>query len=183
MGSGTDEAVADIVVMLVLMTMRRTEEGISLVKSGKWSQLPWAPWVLCGPSISHPSLTISFLGFGRISQEALSRLLAFTNKSHPPNVTYASSRARPDQAAIDEDFSKRFGVSVKRVEKDQLAAEADILIVLCDLNPSTKDYVDKAFLKKMKKTAVLVNGARVSHLLYFAGVRASSRRSRCDADV
>jgi glyoxylate/hydroxypyruvate reductase len=54
---------------------------------------------------------------------------------------------------------------VERVEKDELAKNADILVVLCDLNPSTKDAVDKEFLKKMKKSAVLVNGARVSDRL------------------
>ena len=117
---------------------------------------------MCGPSISHPNLTISFLGFGRISQETVSRLLAFTNKSHPPIITYLSSRPRPNQAHIDAGFSAKFGVPVKRVERDQLAKEADIVIVLCDQNPNTVDLVNKDFLKKMKKTAILVNGARVS---------------------
>ncbi|RXK36516.1 glyoxylate reductase [Tremella mesenterica] len=154
------DAVADITVMLVLMTLRRVEEGISLVKSGGWSKLPWAPFILCGPSISHPSLVLSFLGFGRISQHVLSRLLAFTSKIHPPQVQYVSSHARPNQMEIDQQFSDRFGVKVKRVERDQLASESDILIVLCDLNPSTKDYVNSEFLGKMKRTAVLVNAAR-----------------------
>ncbi|ORX36051.1 hypothetical protein BD324DRAFT_646148 [Kockovaella imperatae] len=154
------DAVADITVMLVLMTMRRVEEGIALVKEGGWPKLPWAPFVLCGPTISHPSLNIGFLGFGRISQAALSRLLAFTNKEHPPTIQYVSSRERPDQKEIDEKFSKEFGVIVKRVEKEQLAAESDIVIVLCDQNKNTIDLVNKAFLSKMKKTAILVNCAR-----------------------
>jgi len=158
-------AVSDICVMLVLMTMRRVEEGIALVKAGEWPQVPWSPFVMCGPSISHPSLTLSFLGFGRISQETLRKLLVFTNRDHPPTIQYTSSRARPNQKEIDEDFTKEFGVKVERVEKDTLAANADVLVVLCDLNPSTKDLVNMEFLKKMKKSAVLVNGARVSYLL------------------
>lgn len=116
---------------------------------------------MCGLSISHPSLTISFLGFGRISQEVLRRLLVFTNKQNPPSIQYLSSRARPNQAELDADFSKTFGVEVKRVEKDQIAQEADIVIVLCDQNPNTVNMVNKEFMKKMKKSAVLINAARV----------------------
>ncbi|WVQ82657.1 hypothetical protein IAT38_004789 [Cryptococcus sp. DSM 104549] len=154
------EAVADITVILVLMTLRRIGQGINLVKSGKWCEQPWAPFVNCGLSIGHPSITIGFLGFGRISQTALERLLAFTNRSAPPTVLYNSSRRRDNQDEIDAGFTKQFGVDVKRVEKDELAGKADVLIVLCDLNPSTKDLVNKEFLGKMKKSAILVNVAR-----------------------
>ncbi|GFZ43670.1 hypothetical protein JCM24511_01390 [Saitozyma sp. JCM 24511] len=154
------DAVADITAMLVLMTMRRVEEGIQLIKSGGWPLLPWAPFVMCGPSIGSPNLTIGFLGFGRISHETLKRLLAFTNTSAPPSVLYLSSRRRENQDDIDADFSKQFGVSVRRAEKEEIAKQSDVVIVLCDLNPSTKDLVNKEFLKTMKKTAVLVNCAR-----------------------
>ncbi|WWD17754.1 hypothetical protein CI109_102195 [Kwoniella shandongensis] len=155
-----DDAVADLTVMLVLMTLRRVGESIQLVRSGGWPQLPWAPFVNCGQSISHPSLTIGFLGFGRISQAALERLLVFTNKTDRPQIIYNSSRRRDNQDTIDADFSKRYGVDVKRVEKEELAAKSDILIVLCDLNPSTKDLVNKSFFEQMKESAILVNVAR-----------------------
>jgi glyoxylate/hydroxypyruvate reductase len=115
---------------------------------------------MCGPAISSPGLTIGFLGFGRISQETLRRLLAFTSKSEPPCVLYLSSRARPNQAELDADFSKDFGVSISRAEKDEIAAASDILVVLCNQTPDTVNMVDRAFLKRMKKTAVLINGAR-----------------------
>jgi glyoxylate/hydroxypyruvate reductase len=117
---------------------------------------------MCGPSISSPNLTLGFLGFGRISQQTLKRLIVFTSQSHPPKVVYLSSRARPNQAEIDADWTKEFGVSVERKDKDEIAAESDILVVLCNQTPETVNLVDKAFLGKMKKTAVLVNGARVS---------------------
>lgn len=101
------------------------------------------------------------MGFGRISQETVKRLLAFTNKQHPPTIIYTSSRQRPNQAEIDAEFSKKFGVTVKRVEKDELAEKSDVVIVLCLQNEHTINLVNKDFLKKMKKSAVLVNGARV----------------------
>ncbi|EAL21744.1 hypothetical protein CNBC4460 [Cryptococcus deneoformans B-3501A] len=154
------DAVADIAVILVLSTLRRIGEGINLVKSGNWKQQPWAPFVNCGLSIGHPSLTIGFLGFGRISQATVQRLLAFTNKEQPPRILYTSSYRRDNQDEIDAGFSKTFGVEVRREERETLASQADILIVLCDLNPSTKDLVNKNFLQKMKKSAILVNVAR-----------------------
>jgi len=117
---------------------------------------------MCGPSISHPNLTIGFLGFGRISEAVVERLLAFTNKDAPPKIRYTSSRARDKQAEIDAGFSKRWNLDVRRAEKDEVAAESDIVIVLCSLSPATKDTVNKDFLRRMKKTAVLVNAARVS---------------------
>lgn len=121
----------------------------------------WAPFMLCGPSLSHPSLTLSFLGFGRISQAVVTRLLAFTDKEHPPTIQYHSSRARDNQAEIDADFSKQFGVTVKRVERDQLAQDADVLVLLCSLNEGTKHFINDDFLGKMKKSAVVINSARV----------------------
>ncbi|OWZ31240.1 hypothetical protein LQV05_002889 [Cryptococcus neoformans] len=154
------DAVADIAVILVLSTLRRIGEGINLVKSGNWKQQPWAPFVNCGLSIGHPSLTIGFLGFGRISQATVRRLLAFTNKEQSPRIMYTSSYRRDNQDEIDANFSKTFGVEVRREEKESLASQADILIVLCDLNPSTKDLVNKSFFQRMKKSAILVNVAR-----------------------
>lgn len=177
--------VADIAAILVLSTLRRIGEGISLVKSGnvsvqleirhvaiktpltsrtlQWKQQPWAPFVNCGLSIGHPSLTIGFLGFGRISQATVQRLLAFTNKKQPPLILYTSSYRRDNQDEIDANLSKTFGVEVRREEKEILASQADIVIVLCDLNPSTKDMVNKSFFQKMKKSAILVNVARVRY--------------------
>jgi glyoxylate/hydroxypyruvate reductase len=117
---------------------------------------------MCGPSISHPNLTIGFLGFGRISQFVVRRLLAFTNTGEPPSIIYLSSRQRPNQDEIDAGYTQEFGMSVKRVEKEEIAERSDIVIVLCDQNPSTINLVNKEFLGRMKKTAILVNCARVS---------------------
>ena len=117
---------------------------------------------MCGPSLSTPNLTLGFIGFGRISQVVLRRLMAFSAPDSPPRVVYLSSRARPNQAELDAGFSKAFGLDVRRVEKDELAKTADVVIVLCDQNPQTVNLVNSEFLGRMKKTAILVNAARVS---------------------
>lgn len=60
---------------------------------------------------------------------------------------------------------------MKRQEADEVAAQADILVVLCVLNESTTNLVNKEFLKKMKKSAVLVNAARVGRSHDYDDVR------------
>lgn len=158
-------SVADTAILLVLMAMRRAGEAIRIVQDGKWPQTPWSPFLLTGPALSRPSLTIGFLGFGRISHCTLQRLLAFTQSptsEHPPRCIYTSSHARPNQERIDEEYSRQFGVSTRRVEADVLAAESDVLIVLCTLNEKTKGMVDSKFLNRMKNDSVLINVARVS---------------------
>ena len=49
---------------------------------------------------------------------------------------------------------------VRRVELAELARESDAVFVLAPGGPATHHIVDEAFLKGMKKTAVLVNTAR-----------------------
>lgn len=47
-----------------------------------------------------------------------------------------------------------------RVDFDTLLAQADILSVHCPLSDLTRDLIDAAALKKMKKSAILINVAR-----------------------
>ncbi|GHJ85872.1 hypothetical protein NliqN6_2274 [Naganishia liquefaciens] len=159
-----NDAVADTAVLLVLMAMRRAGEAIKLVQDGQWPQTPWSPFLLTGPALSRASLTIGFLGFGRISQCTLHRLLAFTqpptSATPLPRCIYTSSRARSNQGEIDQEHTRKFGVEVTRVEAQVLAAQSDVLIVLCSLNESTKGMVNEAFLNLMKRDSVLINVAR-----------------------
>lgn len=48
----------------------------------------------------------------------------------------------------------------KQVDKDTLLAESDYLSIHCPLSDLTRDFIDSSALKKMKKSAVLINVAR-----------------------
>lgn len=48
----------------------------------------------------------------------------------------------------------------KQVDKDTLLAESDILSLHCPLSDLSRNFINKESLKKMKKTAVLINVAR-----------------------
>lgn len=45
-------------------------------------------------------------------------------------------------------------------ELDDLMAEADVIAICCPLTPETRGMIDAARIRKMKPTAVIVNGAR-----------------------
>jgi glyoxylate/hydroxypyruvate reductase len=108
---------------------------------------------------------VSILGFGRIAQRALSLLIPFGVR----RALYATSK--PGQRASSDYFNlldgkNPLGVPVEPAKNlDELFAEADILIVLASYNPSTHHIVNEDNLKKMKKTAVVVNAGRGSVLL------------------
>lgn len=48
----------------------------------------------------------------------------------------------------------------RRVDKDTLLAESDFLSLHCPLSDLSRNFIDREALKKMKKTAVLINVAR-----------------------
>jgi glyoxylate/hydroxypyruvate reductase len=52
--------------------------------------------------------------------------------------------------------------SLRRVDMNQLARESDVLFVLTPGGEATRHLVNEAFLRKMKKTSVLVNASRGS---------------------
>ena len=69
------DAVTDISVMLVLKAQRSARESMARVAAGQWSQTPWYPPLMIGPD--HRGSTVGFLGFGRIAQATLKRLIGF----------------------------------------------------------------------------------------------------------
>ncbi|KAG6828997.1 hypothetical protein H0H93_014638, partial [Arthromyces matolae] len=154
-------AVADLSVMLALMASRNAGEVSSFVQDNKWPTVNWAPFGFCGPQLSTTSLspkrTIGFLGFGRISQATLSRLIPFGIT----DCIYTSNPASSPTPSRDSDLTKRHQLnSLKRVDLDTLARESDVLFVLAPGGPSTRHLVNEQFLKKMKPTSVLVNTSR-----------------------
>jgi glyoxylate/hydroxypyruvate reductase len=149
------DAVADLTIMLILMAQRRGGESMALVSKGEWPQMPWHPLLMTGPQIR--GSTIGFLGFGRIAQASLQRLLPFGIK----RVIYLTSK--PGQPAKEDHFNllNNSGIPITPAQSaDELARESDVVIVGCALTPDTKHLVSTSFFAKMKKLAVIVNIAR-----------------------
>ncbi|KNG48883.1 glyoxylate reductase [Stemphylium lycopersici] len=149
------DAVADLTIMLILMAQRRGGESMAKVSKGEWPQMPWHPLLMTGPQIR--GSTVGFLGFGRIAQASLQRLLPFGIK----RVIYLTSK--PGQPAKEDHYGllKNAGIPIEpAASAEQLAQESDVVIVGCALTPSTKHLVSTDFFSKMKKLSVIVNIAR-----------------------
>jgi len=155
------DAMADTSVMLALMAGRNAGAGINLIKEGKWPNFNFTPFSFTGPQLSttllSPTRTAGFLGFGRIAQETLKRLISF-GLTH---CIYTSNPNSPRNTALEESLAAQHNLrSVRRVELDELARESDVLFVLAPGGEDTRHVVNTDFLRKMKKHAVLVNAAR-----------------------
>lgn len=103
--------------------------------------------------------TVGFIGFGRIAQATLARMVGF---GYTRCVYVARSKDPARAKEIEQTIKARHPTltTVQRVELDQLARESDVLYILAPGGPETYHIVNETFLKQMKKTAVLVNNAR-----------------------
>ncbi|PCH44796.1 hypothetical protein WOLCODRAFT_124117 [Wolfiporia cocos MD-104 SS10] len=155
------DAVADISVMLALMAGRNVRSTTNIVQNGDWPNYPWSPFGFCGPQLStnwiHSTRTMGFIGFGRIAQATLKRLVPF-GFTH---CLYASNPSSLPNPTRDAEVAQKYGLrEVRRVALDELARESDVVFVLAPGGPELYHIVNEQFLKQMKKTAVLVNTAR-----------------------
>ncbi|KAF8875238.1 hypothetical protein BD779DRAFT_1629953 [Infundibulicybe gibba] len=155
------DAVADLTVMLALMASRNVGETISVVQNGQWPNFDWAPFLFCGPQLStipySPRRTVGFLGFGRISQATLARLIPFGIT----DCVYSSNPSSPPDTSRDTQLAETYKLkSLRRVDLDELTRESDFLFVLTPGGAATKHLVDETFLRKMKRTSILVNTSR-----------------------
>ncbi|KAF7975672.1 hypothetical protein HWV62_8767 [Athelia sp. TMB] len=155
------DAVADLTIMLALMVGRNAAQSMKVVSNGQWPTVGWAPFGFCGPQLSAAGLsrtrTVGFIGFGRISQATLARLIPF-------GVTHCLYTSNPSSApniARDSELKAKHGLKeVRRVTLSELAEASDVVFVLAPGGPGTRHTVDAEFLKKMKKNAILVNTSR-----------------------
>ena len=107
---------------------------------------------------------MGFLGFGRIAQATLNRLVGFgitrciyaTRIASPPNRDLEDSLTRRHRS-VNPAFER-----VMRVDLKTLAKESDVLFVLAPGGAETRHIVNEELLREMKKTSVLVNTSRGS---------------------
>ncbi|SJX65095.1 related to glyoxylate/hydroxypyruvate reductase [Sporisorium reilianum f. sp. reilianum] len=161
-----DDTVAEYTVSMLLHHCRRLDALQALVKAGKFGEsmrdVLRDPTLHCG--FSPAGKTVGLYGFGRIAQKVAEKLLAFG----AARIAYTSSSSRPFTAAsfprlhaLRETFYPHTEIA-NQPDLHHLAAEADILIVLCPETASTTASVNSAVFDSMKPTAVLINVARGS---------------------
>ncbi|KAG8744953.1 hypothetical protein FRC10_009188 [Ceratobasidium sp. 414] len=132
--------------MLALMASRNVKQSMDIVHTGK---------------LSTPGTTIGFVGFGRIAQATLARLIPFNisrvlyTRSSPPN---------PSIPAQDKEILEKYTSlkEARHVMTEELAKESDFIFVLAPGGAKSHHLVNREFLEWMKPNAVLVNPGRGS---------------------
>jgi glyoxylate/hydroxypyruvate reductase len=100
---------------------------------------------------------VGFLGFGRIAQATLERVIPFK----VTHCIYTSNPSSTTDHARDAALAKKHSIkSLKRVDINELAEQSDILFVLAPGGAATRHLVNEDFLRKMKKKSILINTSR-----------------------
>ncbi|MGZ5081957.1 MAG: 2-hydroxyacid dehydrogenase [Usitatibacter sp.] len=139
-----DDTTADLTWSLLMAAARRIAEGDAYVRRGDW-KIAFGVQYFLGQDIHHATLGI--IGMGRIGQAIARRAAGFDMR-----VLYHNRSRLPE---ADE---KRLGAT--RVERDELLARSDFVVVMAPYSPATHHLIGAAEIAKMKPTAILVNSAR-----------------------
>lgn len=135
-----NDAVADLAQGLIIDSARHLIKGSEHVKSGRWGQRKGL-----GFGTDLKGKVLGIVGLGNIGAEIAARA-----KASKMQVIYHNRHQRSDDAEL----------GVKYVSFDELLATADFVVIAVTLNASTKGLFNAEVLKKMKKTAALINVAR-----------------------
>jgi glyoxylate reductase len=137
-----DETTADGLFALLLATARRLPEAERFLRAGKYRG--WTPFLFLGVDVYEATLGI--VGMGRIGRAMAKRAMGFRMK-----ILYTDA-ARNE--AAEKEFGARF------VPLDELLAQSDFVTLHVPLLPETRHLIDARRLAQMKRTAILINGAR-----------------------
>ena len=136
------EATADLAFALLLAAARRIVEGVNYIKAGEWKT--WEPETLLGADLT--GATLGIIGLGRIGRAMARRASGFDMRliAHDPSASSESATA--------------LGVSL--VSLDTLLVESDFVSVHTPLTDATRHLINAEALRRMKRTAILINTAR-----------------------
>ncbi len=141
------DATADLTWALIMAITRRIVEADKFVRSGEWyrSGTGWHPMMLLGFEIT--GKTLGIIGMGRIGRAVAQRAKGFRMR-----IIYY------DKYRLPEEMEKELGAEY--VDLETLLREADVISIHTPLTPETYHMIGEEQLKKMKKTAYLINTSR-----------------------
>jgi glyoxylate reductase len=137
-----DETTADGAFALLLAAARRLGEAERFVRAGKFHG--WTPFLFTGRDVNHATLGI--VGMGRIGRAISRRAKGFEMK-----ILYTDARRNEDaERELDATY----------VTLDELLARSDFVSLHTPLLPETRHLMNAERLRKMKRTAILINSSR-----------------------
>jgi D-3-phosphoglycerate dehydrogenase len=137
------QSTADLAFALLMSAARRIVEGADYVRAGSWKT--WGPKLFLGQDIHQKTLGI--IGLGRIGSAVAQRARGFNMK-----VLYYDHKGRQPK---DREAGALYCDDINEV-----LANSDYISLHVPLTDETRYLIDGAALKKMRKTAILVNTAR-----------------------
>ena len=138
------DATADMAFGLLLDSLRRISEGDRIIRKGKWKQIYGAHDYV---GFDLQGKTLGIMGLGRIGKTLAKRAKAFDMK-----IIY-HNRNR-----ISRNEERKLGV--KYVAFDKLITQSDVISIHVPHTKETNQIFNMKILKKMKKTAFLINTSR-----------------------
>ncbi|MDK6029400.1 glyoxylate reductase [Ignisphaera sp. 4213-co] len=140
------EATAELTWALILAVARRIVESDVFVRWGEWwrTRTGWHPHMMLGAELK--GKTLGVVGLGRIGSR-----VAEIGKAFGMKIIYYDVKRNVD-------LEKALGAEYR--DLDTLLQEADVVSIHVPLTKETHHMINEERLKKMKKTAILVNTAR-----------------------
>ena len=136
------ETTADLAWSILMAVSRRIKEADDFIRNEKFTG--WQATLLLGSDIY--GKTLGIIGAGRIGSATAKRSLGFDM-----NVLYTSNN---NNTFIDEKLGG------EKMPLDELLQKSDFVSIHLPLTEKTGHLITKNELKKMKKTAFLINTAR-----------------------
>ncbi len=127
-----DASTAELVVGLMIASLRHFPEFVRAQESGEWTY---------GRYQALADKRVLIVGYGSVGHAIASRLAGFEVE-----VVAVARTARDDIHGYDE--------------LDSLLPTADVVVLVCPLTDETRGMVDSAFLARLKDGALLVNASR-----------------------
>ena len=137
-----DDTTADGAFALLLAAARRLSEAERYLRAGKYRG--WTPFLFTGRDVHHATLGV--VGMGRIGRAISRRARGFEMQ-----ILYTDARR-------NEDAERELGATY--VTLDELLARSDFVSLHTPLLPETRHLMNAERLRKMKRTAILINSSR-----------------------
>lgn len=130
--------VADVVVGYLVLLARKLHHVDALVRAGEWAHVE-------GQSLSNKTLAV--VGLGAIGRAVTQRAMALEMRviGHDVSAKQAAGAAE---------------LGVRLTGFDDLLGEADFLSLNCNLTPENHHLIGAAELRRMKRTAFVINTSR-----------------------
>jgi glycerate dehydrogenase len=137
-------SVAQMTFALLLELCHRVQRHSDSVMAGKWSASPdWCFWEY--PLVELSGKTMGIIGFGNIGQKVADMATSFDMK------VLGFARRKSDQS-----HRKNF----QWADIPELLEASDVVSLHCPLTPDTKGLIHSGNLRRMKRSAFLLNTSR-----------------------